>query len=81
MELVKGRGVYVWDAQGRKYLDGLASLVKGAGDGDLAFNFLGLIIKDGTAVVDFSLPGGGPRPKEEGLGQRGLAAAPVADQY
>ena len=26
MELVKGRGVYVWDAQGRKYLDGLASL-------------------------------------------------------
>ena len=25
-ELVKGRGVYVWDAQGRKYLDGLASL-------------------------------------------------------
>jgi putrescine aminotransferase len=26
MHLVKGRGVYVWDAQGRKYLDGLASL-------------------------------------------------------
>jgi len=26
MQLVKGRGVYVWDAQGRKYLDGLASL-------------------------------------------------------
>src|SRR5262249_35836438 len=26
MRLVKGRGVYVWDAQGRKYLDGLASL-------------------------------------------------------
>ena len=26
MELVKGRGVYVWDARGRKYLDGLASL-------------------------------------------------------
>jgi putrescine aminotransferase len=24
--LVKGKGVYVWDAQGRKYLDGLASL-------------------------------------------------------
>jgi putrescine---pyruvate transaminase len=24
--LVKGRGVYVWDDQGRKYLDGLASL-------------------------------------------------------
>lgn len=26
MQLVKGRGVYVWDANGRKYLDGLASL-------------------------------------------------------
>jgi adenosylmethionine-8-amino-7-oxononanoate aminotransferase len=26
VQLVKGRGVYVWDAQGRKYLDGLASL-------------------------------------------------------
>ncbi|HVO27751.1 MAG TPA: aspartate aminotransferase family protein [Candidatus Margulisiibacteriota bacterium] len=26
LRLVKGRGVYVWDAQGRKYLDGLASL-------------------------------------------------------
>jgi putrescine---pyruvate transaminase len=26
MQLVKGRGVYVWDADGRKYLDGLASL-------------------------------------------------------
>ena len=26
MELVKGKGVYVWDANGRKYLDGLASL-------------------------------------------------------
>jgi putrescine---pyruvate transaminase len=26
MILVKGRGVYVWDADGRKYLDGLASL-------------------------------------------------------
>jgi adenosylmethionine-8-amino-7-oxononanoate aminotransferase len=26
MTLVKGRGVYVWDADGRKYLDGLASL-------------------------------------------------------
>jgi adenosylmethionine-8-amino-7-oxononanoate aminotransferase len=24
--LVRGRGVYVWDAQGRRYLDGLASL-------------------------------------------------------
>ena len=55
-------------------------VMKGAGDGDLAFNFLGLVIQDGTAVVDFSQPGGGPRPKEEGLGQRGLAAAPMADQ-
>jgi len=26
MQLVKGRGCYVWDADGRKYLDGLASL-------------------------------------------------------
>jgi putrescine aminotransferase len=26
MVLVKGKGVYVWDASGRKYLDGLASL-------------------------------------------------------
>ncbi len=26
MELVKGKGAYVWDADGRKYLDGLASL-------------------------------------------------------
>lgn len=26
MVIVKGRGAYVWDAQGRKYLDGLASL-------------------------------------------------------
>jgi adenosylmethionine-8-amino-7-oxononanoate aminotransferase len=26
LELVRGKGVYVWDAQGRKYLDGLASL-------------------------------------------------------
>ena len=26
MQLVKGRGVYVWDGDGRKYLDGLASL-------------------------------------------------------
>ncbi|MFQ5665464.1 MAG: aspartate aminotransferase family protein [Candidatus Binatia bacterium] len=26
MTLVKGKGVYVWDAAGRKYLDGLASL-------------------------------------------------------
>jgi len=26
LTLVKGKGVYVWDAQGRKYLDGLASL-------------------------------------------------------
>jgi len=26
MQLVKGRGVYVWDRSGRKYLDGLASL-------------------------------------------------------
>jgi len=25
-QLVKGRGIYVWDADGRKYLDGLASL-------------------------------------------------------
>ena len=55
-------------------------VVKGAGDGDLTFNFLRLVIQDGTAVVDFSQPGGGPRPKEEGLGQRGLAAAPMADQ-
>ena len=55
-------------------------MVKGAGDGDLTFNFLRLVIQDGTAVVDFSQPGGGPRPKEEGLGQRGLAAAPMADQ-
>ena len=26
LQLVKGKGVYVWDASGRKYLDGLASL-------------------------------------------------------
>ncbi len=26
MVIVKGKGAYVWDAQGRKYLDGLASL-------------------------------------------------------
>jgi adenosylmethionine-8-amino-7-oxononanoate aminotransferase len=26
MQIVKGRGVYVWDAAGRKYIDGLASL-------------------------------------------------------
>ena len=26
LKLVKGRGVYVWDAAGKKYLDGLASL-------------------------------------------------------
>ncbi|HUI25818.1 MAG TPA: aspartate aminotransferase family protein [Candidatus Kryptonia bacterium] len=26
MRLVKGRGVYVWDSHGRRYLDGLASL-------------------------------------------------------
>ena len=26
MTLVKGKGAYVWDAAGRKYLDGLASL-------------------------------------------------------
>lgn len=26
MQLVKGRGAYVWDASGRKYFDGLASL-------------------------------------------------------
>jgi adenosylmethionine-8-amino-7-oxononanoate aminotransferase len=26
MQIVKGRGVYVWDANGRKYIDGLASL-------------------------------------------------------
>ena len=26
MVIVKGRGAYVWDAEGRKYLDGLASL-------------------------------------------------------
>ena len=56
-------------------------MVKGGGDGDLAFNFLRLVIQDGTAVVDFSQPGGGPRSKEEGFGQGGLAAAPVADQY
>ena len=55
-------------------------MVKGAGDGDLAFNFLGLVIQDGTAVVHFSQPGGGPRRKEEGLGQRGLAAAAMADK-
>ena len=26
MQLVKGRGVYVWDSEGRRYIDGLASL-------------------------------------------------------
>ncbi|MBI3783112.1 MAG: aminotransferase class III-fold pyridoxal phosphate-dependent enzyme [Deltaproteobacteria bacterium] len=26
MRLVKGRGVYVWDERGRKYIDALASL-------------------------------------------------------
>ena len=26
MQLVRGKGVYVWDSEGRKYLDGLASL-------------------------------------------------------
>src|SRR6185295_12192048 len=26
LQLVKGKGVYVWDAAGHKYLDGLASL-------------------------------------------------------
>jgi len=39
MTLVKGRGVYVWDADGRKYLDGLASLwnvTVGHGRGEIA---------------------------------------------
>jgi adenosylmethionine-8-amino-7-oxononanoate aminotransferase len=26
MQIVKGRGIYVWDSHGRKYIDGLASL-------------------------------------------------------
>ena len=39
MVLVKGRGVYVWDAAGHKYLDGLASLwnvAVGHGRGEIA---------------------------------------------
>ena len=55
-------------------------MVKGAGNGNLALDLFGLVIQDGTAVIYFSQPGGGPRPEEEGLGQGGLAATAVADE-
>src|SRR5262245_64011520 len=39
MRLVRGKGVYVWDHQGRRYIDGLASLwnvAVGHGRGEIA---------------------------------------------
>ena len=39
MTIARGKGVYVWDAEGRKYLDGLASLwnvAVGHGRGEIA---------------------------------------------
>ena len=35
-------------------------VVEGAGDGDLAFNLLRLVVEDGGAVIHPPQPGGGP---------------------
>ena len=55
-------------------------MVKGAGNGDLAFNFLGFVVEDGGAVIHPPQPGSGPGGEQQGLCQRGFAAAAVPDE-
>ena len=50
----------------------------GGGNGELALDFLGIVVKVGLAVMGGAHAGGLPGNEEHGLGQRGLAGAVLA---